>query len=34
MEGVITDGPEKSELHQMELEPGDVILMATDGLWY
>jgi protein phosphatase PTC7 len=32
-EGFITDTPEKSDLEQIALEAGDVILLATDGLW-
>ena len=27
------DGPEKAEVAKIELQPGDVILLATDGLW-
>jgi len=33
LEGVIMDGPEKAEVSKIELQPGDVILLATDGLW-
>lgn len=27
------DKPEESDLHQLQLESGDIILLATDGLW-
>jgi protein phosphatase PTC7 len=27
------DTPEKSDLQKFELESGDLILLATDGLW-
>jgi protein phosphatase PTC7 len=32
-EGFITDGPESSDMQKVELESGDVVLLATDGLW-
>lgn len=32
-ENYIVDTPEKADLHKLELESGDVILLATDGLW-
>jgi len=31
--GFITDTPENSDMHKIELESGDVVLLATDGLW-
>ncbi|KAI6215064.1 Myotubularin-related and Zinc finger domain containing protein [Aphelenchoides besseyi] len=32
-EGFIRDTPEKSDLQRLEMESGDVVLLATDGLW-
>ena len=32
-EGFIIDGPESSDMQQIALESGDVVLLATDGLW-
>lgn len=32
-QNVIMDTPEKSDLQKLELESGDLILLATDGLW-
>lgn len=29
----ISDTPEKSEMEQISLESGDLVLVATDGLW-
>jgi protein phosphatase PTC7 len=29
----IKDTPEHCDFHKLELETGDVILLATDGLW-
>uniref|UniRef100_A0A914BYC9 Protein phosphatase n=1 Tax=Acrobeloides nanus TaxID=290746 RepID=A0A914BYC9_9BILA len=33
LDGFIRDTPEKSDMQRIELESGDVILLATDGLW-
>jgi len=33
VDGFIRDSPEKSDMQQIELEPGDVILLATDGVF-
>lgn len=33
LEGFIRDTPEKSDMNTLELEKGDVVLLATDGLW-
>lgn len=33
LEGFIRDTPEKSDLQRLEMESGDVVLLATDGLW-
>ncbi|KAI1715914.1 stage II sporulation protein E (SpoIIE) domain-containing protein [Ditylenchus destructor] len=32
-ENYIVDTPEKADLQKLELQSGDVILLATDGLW-
>uniref|UniRef100_A0A7E5A091 Protein phosphatase n=1 Tax=Panagrellus redivivus TaxID=6233 RepID=A0A7E5A091_PANRE len=32
-EGFIIDTPESSDMHAIELQKGDVVLLATDGLW-
>ncbi|CAD5213351.1 unnamed protein product [Bursaphelenchus okinawaensis] len=33
LEGFIRDTPENSDLNVLDLEKGDVVLLATDGLW-
>lgn len=32
-EGFIIDTPEKSDMQVLEVESGDIVLLATDGLW-
>jgi len=32
-QGYISDSPEKAELDRIEVESGDLVVLATDGLW-
>jgi len=32
-EEIIMDTPEKADVHEIELQSGDIVLLATDGLW-
>ena len=33
LSGFIGDSPEKAELNSLDIESGDIIVLATDGLW-